>query len=155
MTVQAFIIAIARSKPKKRSICSTGSGTRLPICFTVMSGNPDIRFEYRADLAAWAPPVNVTCRLYALKTTSDPKILIVWIKGSKTCTGHQLFIQRSAIYMLGHLKPVTVIKQTSAVFAEKVAGGRKGQISVVFTIHVKICAIRGVHQRRNSRDVFS
>jgi hypothetical protein len=74
----------------------------------------DIRFEYRADLvAAGATGKNVTLsRLYALKkTTSDPKILDCLDKRLENLYRTPIvYTKESAIYMLGHLKPVTVIK---------------------------------------------
>ena len=73
----------------------------------------DIRFEYRADLvAAGATSRNLTLsRLYALKkTASDPKVSDYLDKRLENLYGTpNVYTKESAVYMLGHLKPVTVL----------------------------------------------
>lgn len=74
----------------------------------------DIRFEYRADLVAAAATSRylTISRLYALKKkASDAKVLEYLDKRLENLYGTpNAFTRESAIYMLGRLKPVTVIK---------------------------------------------
>jgi hypothetical protein len=73
----------------------------------------DIRFEYRADLvAAAATSRNLTLsRLYALKrSSSDRQILVHLDKRLESLySTPNIYTKESAIYMLGSLKPVTII----------------------------------------------